>query len=102
MHCGANAFAFEPGVTVTNRAQIKGLEFDAVVVFEPTESDYPAQGDEGRRRLYTVLTRAKSELVLIASDEPTELLARAIEQGSRDVADAATVPEFSGADDEPF
>jgi DNA helicase IV len=100
-HGHNKSFAFEPGVTVTNMAQVKGLEFDAVVVLEPDASAYPADGQDGRRWLYTVCTRAKSDLVFIVRGEPTPLLAPAIEQKLIEVADDAVVPEFQG-DDEPF
>ncbi len=95
-------FTFEPGVTVTNVAQVKGLEFDAVVVLEPTESAYPAAGEQGRRRLYTVMTRAKFELVFIASDEPSALLKPAMEAGLVDVVEPESVPAFETLDDDPF
>lgn len=101
-HGHNQSFAFEPGITVTNMAQIKGLEFDAVVVVEPTEASYPASDADSRRRLYTVLTRAKSELVLLTSEPPTSLLAPAIERGLLEVVEADEVPAFDAADDDPF
>lgn len=101
-HGHNQSFAFEPGITVTNMAQVKGLEFDAVVVVEPSESDYPAAGADGRRYLYTVLTRAKSELVLVTSSEPTSLLAPAIAQELLELVGEPEVPEFVAPDDDPF
>jgi len=95
-------FAFEPGVTVTNAAQIKGLEFDAVLVVQPDESAYPCRGDDGRRRLYTVLTRAKTELVLVVIGQPTALLDPAIASGVLDVEDHLDAPPFQLDDDTPF
>jgi DNA helicase IV len=55
----------------------KGLEFDRVVVVEPS-AIAAAEPDErtGLRRLYVILTRAVSELtVLHAGDLPEELAA---------------------------
>jgi DNA helicase IV len=95
-------FVFEAGVTVTNAAQIKGLEFDAVVVVQPDEAAYPSIGDDGRRRLYTVLTRAKSDLVLVVAGEPTSLLASAIASGLVDIEDHVEAPPFHLDDDSPF
>jgi DNA helicase II / ATP-dependent DNA helicase PcrA len=96
-------FAFEPGVTVTNMAQIKGLEFDAVVVVDPSEVNYPVVGQDGRRWLYTLLTRAKAELLLIGHEAPTGLLSKAIAGGLIEVDDATVVPTFADVDDdEPF
>ena len=96
-------FVFEPGVTVTNMAQIKGLEFDAVIVVEPSEANYPIVGPDGRKWLYTLLTRAKSELLLIGSEPATPLLSKAIDGGLIEVDDATVVPTFDGIDDdEPF
>jgi DNA helicase IV len=51
----------------------KGLEFDHVVVVEPAQ----IVGAElrGLRRLYVVLTRAVSSLVIVHADPLPELLA---------------------------
>lgn len=98
-----SSFWFEPGVTVTNLRQIKGLEFDAVIVVEPDEATYPAT-EQGRRRLYTVVTRAKQSLALVASREVTSLLGVARATGLLEVEDKAEVPvvEMGEGDDEPF
>jgi superfamily I DNA/RNA helicase len=95
-------FVFEPGVTVTNVGQIKGLEFDAVIVVQPDEAAYPSRGDDGRRRLYTVLTRAKTELVLVVHGPPTSLLDAAIANALLDVDDNLDAPPFELDDDAPF
>jgi superfamily I DNA/RNA helicase len=58
----------------------KGLEFDDVVLVEPSRI---ATGETyGLRRLYVALTRAVSRLTVIHAEPlPMELLLRTIEQG---------------------
>lgn len=96
-------FHFGAGVTVTNLRQVKGLEFDAVVVVNPTEQFYP-DDDDGRRQLYTLLTRAKDDLHLVCRGEPTPLLADArvrelfAEAGTQDLP----LLEFDDDEDEPL
>lgn len=98
-----NSFEFAPGVTITNMHQIKGLEFDAVIVVDPNTGRYP-DNDQGRRYLYTVATRAKEWLDFICEGEPSPLLMRAVDAGLVDtVGHAAVAPvEFTDEDDEPF
>jgi DNA helicase-2/ATP-dependent DNA helicase PcrA len=96
-------FRFEPGVTVTNMRQIKGLEFDAVIAIEPSAEAYP-DDDQGRRWLYTVLTRAKQRLELVGIEDASPLLGPALEEGLLAQENQAAVPEveFDDADDDPF
>lgn len=54
---------FRPGITVTCVAEVKGLEFDYVVVPDADERTYPATA-EARRALYVAVTRATHRLVL--------------------------------------
>lgn len=58
-------FAFGPGIEVTEVAQIKGLEFDYVVVPDATERAYP-DTPESRRSLHVAATRASRRLWVIA------------------------------------
>ncbi len=97
------AFTFAPGVTVTSLLQVKGLEFEAVIVTEPDEATYP-QTDQGRRWLYTVATRAKERLAFVASSAVTPLLDAAREAGLVEVDDVAEVVpvQLGVGDDEPF
>ncbi len=60
-------FSFEPGVIVTNVHQVKGLEFDAVCIVEPSEENYPQTRPESRNLLYVGITRAEDELMLIGT-----------------------------------
>ena len=100
--CYNKSFRFDAGVTVTNLHQIKGLEFDVVVVVEPSTTNYP-EDDRGRRWLYTVLTRAKERLELVGVEEPTTLLRTALASGALAV-EVQALPEvtFDEEDDEPF
>jgi DNA helicase IV len=61
-------------LTIVPASLAKGLEFDAVVVVEPAE--IVAAESMGLRRLYVVLTRAVSELVVVFAEPlPEELSA---------------------------
>jgi DNA helicase IV len=54
--------------TVVRPSQVKGLEFDAVVVVEPSEIAEDEDAARGLRLLYVALTRAVQELVVVHSD----------------------------------
>jgi len=58
-------FSFKPGVDVTDVRQVKGLEFDYVVIVEASESSYP-DDDEARHLLHIAATRAAHQLWLFA------------------------------------
>jgi DNA helicase IV len=67
----------DPRVTVVPAAEVKGLEFDFVVLLEPAEivAAEPAR-PAGLRRLYVALTRAVSRLVVLHDQPlPAELVA---------------------------
>lgn len=101
---GNDEFSFEPGVTVTNRQQVKGLEFDAVIVLDPTDRNYPAN-DQGRKALYTAATRARDVLHFVGASQPGQLLADAIDAGLVELDDQTDVVpvSFEGDDgDIPF
>jgi len=67
-------FSFEPGVDVTDVDNVKGLEFDYVVIPDATARVYPAN-DEARRRLHIAITRASHQLWLVSSGVRSPLLA---------------------------
>ncbi len=56
-------FQFTPGITVTSVQEVKGLEFDVVVVPDAQASTYPAT-PQSRRALYVAVTRATHHLGL--------------------------------------
>jgi len=66
-------FPFRPGVDVTDVRQVKGLEFDYVVLVEVTESAY-SEEDEARHLLHIGITRAAHQLWLLSSGRPSRLL----------------------------
>jgi len=51
-------------VVVLTGLETKGLEFDGIVVVEPTEIE--RESSTGRATLYVVLTRATQRLVTLA------------------------------------
>jgi DNA helicase IV len=59
-------FSFEPGVDVTDVDNVKGLEFDYVVIPDATAVAYPVD-DEARRRLHVASTRASHQLWVVSS-----------------------------------
>ena len=72
-------FPFKAGVDVTDLRQVKGLEFDYVVLVEVNQSTYPAD-DESRHLLHIGATRAAHQLWILSTSKPSELLP----QGLRD------------------
>jgi len=79
-------FAFRPGVEVTDVRQVKGLEFDYVVMVEVNANTFGAD-DESRHLFHIAATRAAHQLWLVVTATPSalvpaELLAEsAAEQG---------------------
>ena len=70
-------FPFKPGVDVTDIRQVKGLEFDYVILVEVTESAYPVE-TEARHLLHIGATRAAHQLWILASGKPSLLLPEAL------------------------
>ncbi|HTM44818.1 MAG TPA: ATP-binding domain-containing protein, partial [Polyangiaceae bacterium] len=66
-------FPFKPGIDVTDVRQVKGLEFDYVVLLEVTESTY-GDDDEARHLLHIAASRCSQQLWVIASGPPSKLL----------------------------
>lgn len=97
------SFTFGAGVTVTNMRQVKGLEFDTVIVLDPTDENYP-DTESGRKALYTMVTRAKDALYFVGSESPGALLRSAIDNGLVSLNDETEFEpvSFTDEDDEPF
>jgi DNA helicase-2/ATP-dependent DNA helicase PcrA len=70
-------FAFRPGVEVTEIRQVKGLEYDYVVVVDANASSFP-EDDESRHLLHIAATRAAHQLWLISSGPPSLLIPAAL------------------------
>lgn len=73
-------FPFRPGIDVTDVRQVKGLEFDYVVLVEVNEATFP-DDDEARHLLHIGATRAAHQLWLLASEKPSLLLPKALREG---------------------
>lgn len=66
---------FKQGIMVLPVDYTKGLEFDAVLLLEPTSAQYPK--DDGHAKLlYVAATRALHELVVLHTGDVTELLSK--------------------------
>jgi DNA helicase-2/ATP-dependent DNA helicase PcrA len=70
-------FPFRAGVDVTDVRQVKGLEFDYVVLVECNTTTYPAD-DEARHLLHIAATRAAHQLWVTSSGTPSLLLPEAL------------------------
>lgn len=66
-------FDFSPGIDVTDVYQIKGLEYDYVIMLEATLEQYP-ETLESRHLFHVAATRAAHQLWLVASGRPSPLL----------------------------
>jgi DNA helicase-2/ATP-dependent DNA helicase PcrA len=66
-------FSFRPGVEVTEIRQVKGLEYDYVVLVDVNASTYPTD-DESRHLLHIGATRAAHQLWLVSSGAPSLLI----------------------------
>ncbi len=72
-------FPFKPGVDVTDIRQVKGLEFDYVILVEVTETSYPEE-DDARHLLHIGVTRAAHQLWLLSSGRASRLLPEALRE----------------------
>jgi DNA helicase-2/ATP-dependent DNA helicase PcrA len=75
-------FNFQPGVDVTDVAQVKGLEFDYVVMVDVNEASYPVV-NWARHLLHIGVTRAAHQLWLVSTGEPSALVPQALRDGGR-------------------
>jgi DNA helicase-2/ATP-dependent DNA helicase PcrA len=75
-------FNFQPGVDVTDVAQVKGLEFDYVVMVDVNQTSYP-NVHWARHLLHIGVTRAAHQLWLVATGEPSSLIPAALRDGGR-------------------
>lgn len=66
-------FAFQPGIDVTDVRHVKGLEFDYVIVLDPTAQNYPNR-TEARHLLHIASTRTAHQLWFVCSGQASELL----------------------------
>jgi DNA helicase-2/ATP-dependent DNA helicase PcrA len=73
----AQEFAFRPGVEVTDVRQVKGLEFDYVVMLDANDSSY-GRDAESRHLFHIGVTRAAHQLWLIVTGTPSPLFPAAV------------------------
>ncbi|HVY44911.1 MAG TPA: ATP-binding domain-containing protein, partial [Minicystis sp.] len=66
-------FAFRPGVEVTEIRQVKGLEYDYVVLVDVNAAAYPLD-DESRYLLHIGATRAAHQLWIVSTGAPSPLI----------------------------
>ncbi len=66
-------FPFKPGIDVTDVRQVKGLEFDYVIVVEVGDAAYPAE-DEARHLLHIAATRAAHQLWILTTSRPSPII----------------------------
>lgn len=70
-------FAFAPGIDVVEAAEVKGLEFDYVVIVEVSARYWP-DTPHHRRLLHVAATRAVHQLWLTCAGTPSPLLPEAV------------------------
>lgn len=71
-------FSFQPGVDVVDVAQIKGLEYDYVILVEVNDSSYPDK-KEARHLLHIGATRAVHQLWVSSVGAPSPLLPKLVD-----------------------
>lgn len=74
-------FLFKPGIDVTDVRQVKGLEFDYVVLVDVSDATYPTD-DESRHLLHIAATRAAHQLWIVTSTAPSPLVPLALRERS--------------------
>ncbi len=72
-------FTFAPGVEITELDQVKGLEFDYVVLIEPSAGYFP-DNPASRRLLHVGATRAVHQLWLTCVGSPSPILEEALRE----------------------
>jgi DNA helicase-2/ATP-dependent DNA helicase PcrA len=66
-------FPFKAGIEITEVAQVKGLEFDYVVVLDVDSASYP-DTPAARRMLHVAATRAVHQLWMMSVGTPSPLV----------------------------
>ncbi|APJ04039.1 UvrD-helicase domain-containing protein [Silvanigrella aquatica] len=67
-----DTFSFRKGVTITNIHQIKGLEFDSIIVGDASENHWPNDLDSCRL-MYVAITRAQENFLALHEGRATPL-----------------------------
>lgn len=66
-------FSFAPGIEISDIAQVKGLEFDYVILLDVDEQTFP-EDSKARHLLYVGVTRAAHQLWIMTCRKPSPLL----------------------------
>ena len=74
-----DSMEFSEGVMVLSLEYTKGLEFDAVLIFDASAEKYPEE-DGFVKRLYVAATRALHELTVLYTGQLTELISKAVDE----------------------
>ena len=69
-------FSFKPGVDITDVSQVKGLEFDYVILPDVNVGTYP-DTPVARRSLHIAVTRAVHQLWVLSVGRPSPILSSA-------------------------
>ena len=72
----AQEFAFRPGIEVTDVRQVKGLEFDYVVMLDANAPSY-GRDDESRHLFHIGVTRAAWQLWIVITGDPSPIVTEA-------------------------
>ncbi len=73
-------FSFASGIDVTDVTQVKGLEFDYVVMLDVNAAGYP-DSLEARHMFHIAATRAAHQLWLVSTGKPSPLLPAGVRVG---------------------
>lgn len=82
LDAGVGQTQFGEGVMVLSLEYTKGLEFDAVLIFDASKENYPNE-DGYVKRLYVAATRALHELKVLYQGALTELIAEPVSEEAR-------------------
>jgi len=72
-------FPFRPGIDVTDVRQVKGLEFDYVVIVDASTASFP-EDDEARHLMHIAATRAAHQLWVVSAGSPSMLIPEDLRQ----------------------
>ncbi len=73
---------FGKGIMVLPVEYTKGLEFDAVLLYHPSEENYPTE-DQYVKLLYVAATRALHELTVVHQGDLTDLIGKPVSEEKR-------------------
>ena len=74
-------FPFRAGIDVTDVRQVKGLEFDYVVIVDANTASFP-EDDEARHLMHIAATRAAHQLWVVSTGSPSMLIPESLRQNA--------------------